>query len=122
MRYELYYWAGIQGRRRVRPTGTRGGRADYVDVAREAGGEGAMLRLLDGEEVEHPPFVPPYLILSGAEHGWQPASARSRLYRTAMLDRLDVGGVRMVRRLDRLAPDLLNTFAAITGKGVGIPS
>jgi hypothetical protein len=39
-----------------------------------------------------------------------------------MLDRLDVGGVRLVRRLDRLAPDLLNIFAAITGKGVGIPS
>jgi hypothetical protein len=35
--------------------------ADYVNVARGAGGERAMLRLLDGEEVEHPPLAPPYL-------------------------------------------------------------
>jgi glutathione S-transferase len=35
--------------------------ADYVDVAREPGGETAMLRLLDGNDVEHPPFAPPYL-------------------------------------------------------------
>ena len=35
--------------------------AEYVDVAREGGGEGAMLRFLNGEEVEHLPFAPPYL-------------------------------------------------------------
>ena len=61
MRYELYYWAGIQGRGEFVRLALEEAGADYVDVAREAGGEGAMLRLLDGEEVEHPPFAPPYL-------------------------------------------------------------
>jgi glutathione S-transferase len=61
MRYELYYWAGIQGRGEFVRLAFEEAAADYVDVAREAGGEGAMMRLLDGEEVERPPFAPPYL-------------------------------------------------------------
>ena len=61
MRYELYYWSGIQGRGEFVRLALEEAGADYVDVAREAGGEGAMLRLLDGEEVGHPPFAPPYL-------------------------------------------------------------
>src|SRR5438552_10676506 len=61
MRYELYYWAGIQGRGEFVRLALEEAGADYVDVAREAGGEAAMLRLLDGAEVEHPPFAPPYL-------------------------------------------------------------
>jgi glutathione S-transferase len=61
MRYELYYWDGIQGRGEFVRLALEEVGADYVDVAREAGGEGAMLRLLDGEEVEHPPFAPPFL-------------------------------------------------------------
>jgi glutathione S-transferase len=61
MRYELYYWAGIQGRGEFVRLALEEAGADYVDVAREAGGEGRMLRLLDGAEVEHPPFAPPYL-------------------------------------------------------------
>jgi glutathione S-transferase len=61
MRYELYYWAGIQGRGEFVRLALEEAGADYVDVAREAGGEAAMLRLLDGADVEHPPFAPPYL-------------------------------------------------------------
>jgi glutathione S-transferase len=61
MRYELYYWAGIQGRGEFVRLALEEAGADYADVAREAGGDGAMLRLLDGEEVEHPPFAPPFL-------------------------------------------------------------
>jgi glutathione S-transferase len=61
MRYELHYWDGIQGRGEFVRLALEDAAADYVDVAREAGGEGAMLRLLDDEEVEHPPFAPPYL-------------------------------------------------------------
>ena len=49
MRYELYYWAGIQGRGEFVRLALEETAADYVDVAREAGGEGAMMRLLDGE-------------------------------------------------------------------------
>ena len=48
MRYELYYWAGIQGRGEFVRLALEEAAADYVDVAREAGGEGAMMRLLDG--------------------------------------------------------------------------
>jgi glutathione S-transferase len=65
MRYELFYWAGIQGRGEFVRLALEEAGADYVDVAREAGGEGAMLRLLDGEEVEQPPFAPPYLRAGG---------------------------------------------------------
>jgi len=61
MRYELYYWAGIQGRGEFVRLALEEAVADYVDVAREADGERAMLRLLDGADVEHPPFAPPYL-------------------------------------------------------------
>ena len=61
MRYELYYWAGIQGRGEFVRLALEEAAADYVDVSREAGREGAMLRLLDGEEVGRPPFAPPYL-------------------------------------------------------------
>ena len=61
MRYELYYWTGIQGRGEFVRLALEEAAADYVDVAREAGGEGAMMRLLDGEEVDRPPFAPPYL-------------------------------------------------------------
>ena len=61
MRYELYYWDGIQGRGEFVRLALEDAGADYVDVARGSGGEGAMLRLLDGQEVEHPPFAPPFL-------------------------------------------------------------
>jgi glutathione S-transferase len=61
MRYELYYWAGIQGRGEFVRLALEEAGADYIDVAREADGERAMLRLLDGNDVEHPPFAPPYL-------------------------------------------------------------
>lgn len=61
MRYELYYWDGIQGRGEFVRLALEEAGADYVDVARGSGGEGAMLRLLDGAEVEHPPFAPPFL-------------------------------------------------------------
>jgi glutathione S-transferase len=61
MRYELYYWDGIQGRGEFVRLALEEAAADYVDVAREPGGEGKMLRLLDGGDVEHPPFAPPFL-------------------------------------------------------------
>ena len=61
MRYEFYYWAGIQGRGEFVRLALEQTEAEYVDVARQAGGEAAMMRLLDGKDVEHPPFAPPYL-------------------------------------------------------------
>src|SRR6266700_1248930 len=94
MRYELYYWAGIQGRGEFVRLALEEAGADYVDVAREADGESAMLRLLDGDEVERPPFAPPYLkagkliigqtanilLYLGAHHGLAPVSEAGRLW------------------------------------------
>ena len=94
MRYELYYWAGIQGRGEFVRLALEEAAADYVDVAREAGGEGAMMRLLDGEEVDRPPFAPPYLkagrlligqtanilLYLGPRHDLAPASEAGRFW------------------------------------------
>jgi glutathione S-transferase len=61
MRYELYYWPGIQGRGEFVRLALEAVGADYVDVAREGGGMRAMMRLLDGAAVARPPFAPPFL-------------------------------------------------------------
>lgn len=65
MRYELYYWPGIQGRGEFVRLALEEAGADYVDVARRAERSGmgmpALLRLLDGDEVPFPPFAPPFL-------------------------------------------------------------
>ena len=65
MRYELYYWPGIQGRGEFVRLALEEGDADYIDVARrsERSGMGmsAMLDFMDSEEVARPPFAPPFL-------------------------------------------------------------
>jgi glutathione S-transferase len=61
MRYELYYWPGIQGRGEFVRLALEEAAAHYVDVARERGGDDAMTTLLDGERVPRPPFAPPFL-------------------------------------------------------------
>lgn len=61
MRYELYYWPSIQGRGEFVRLALEEAGADYVDVARSGDGMAALLRLLDGEAVERPPFAPPFL-------------------------------------------------------------
>jgi len=94
MRYELYYWDGIQGRGEFVRLALEEARADYADVAREPGGEAAMLRLLSGGEVERPPFAPPFLkagdliigqtadilFYLGTHHGLAPADEAGRLW------------------------------------------
>jgi glutathione S-transferase len=63
MRYELYYWPSIQGRGEFVRLALEEAGADYVDVARKPGKGGvpAMMRLLDGTRVLHPPYAPPFL-------------------------------------------------------------
>ena len=98
MRYELYYWPSIQGRGEFVRLALEEAGADYVDVARgtaEAGaGMPALLRLLDGEAVEKPPFAPPFLkagkriigqtanilLFLGARHRLAPAGESGRLW------------------------------------------
>jgi glutathione S-transferase len=94
MRYELYYWAGIQGRGEFVRLALEEAGAGYADVARESGGETAMLRLLSGQEVERTPFAPPYLkageliigqtanilLYLGPRHGLTPADEAGCLW------------------------------------------
>jgi glutathione S-transferase len=62
MRYELYYWPSIQGRGEFVRLALEEAGADYVDVARRGKrGMAAMMRLLEGKGVAHPPYAPPFL-------------------------------------------------------------
>lgn len=61
MRYELYYWPGIQGRGEFVRLALEEAGADYVDIARRPGGEAAMLRLLESRRLARVPFAPPFL-------------------------------------------------------------
>jgi glutathione S-transferase len=61
MRYELYYWPGIQGRGEFVRLALEAAGADYVDVARRKGGMDRMFRLLEGDGTGQPSFAPPFL-------------------------------------------------------------
>jgi glutathione S-transferase len=63
MRYELYYWPGIQGRGEFVRLALEEAGADYVDVARKSGQSGvpAMMKLLNSPRLGQPPFAPPFL-------------------------------------------------------------
>ena len=64
MRYELYYWPGIQGRGEFVRLALEEAGADYMDVARLAGpgrGIAAMERLLEKTGMSRSPFAPPFL-------------------------------------------------------------
>jgi glutathione S-transferase len=97
MAYELYYWPEIQGRGEFVRLALEDVGEKYVDVARQptkGGGVPAMMTLLDGKQVKHPPFAPPFLrsgklligqtanILQylGARHGLAPAAEAGRLW------------------------------------------
>jgi glutathione S-transferase len=97
MRYELFYWPGIQGRGEFVRLVLEEAGAEYVDVARESGrgmGMTAMTKLLAATDLEQPPFAPPILrsgkllisqtanILQylGHRHGLAPASEAGRLW------------------------------------------
>jgi glutathione S-transferase len=61
VRYELYYWPGIQGRGEFVRLALEDAGADYADVARRPGGVAKLERLLEGRSVERPSFAPPFL-------------------------------------------------------------
>jgi glutathione S-transferase len=60
MRYELYYWTGIQGRGEFVRLALEDAGADYIDVAREDG-DGSISGFLDGKHEGALPFAPPFL-------------------------------------------------------------
>lgn len=97
MPYELYYWPEIQGRGEFVRLALEDAGAKYVDVARQpanGGGVPAMMALIDGKLVKHPPFAPPFLrsgklligqtanilLYLGARHGLAPANEAGRLW------------------------------------------
>jgi glutathione S-transferase len=65
MAYELYYWPGIQGRGEFVRLALEEAGADYIDVARgpsdEDAGVGALMAILEREDIPYPPFAPPFL-------------------------------------------------------------
>ena len=77
MRYELYYWPGIQGRGEFVRLALEAAEADYVDVARRSGrgmGMPAMTRLL----AENPQGKHGKHSYSLAEFGLTDAGVRAR--------------------------------------------
>ncbi|WP_159008728.1 glutathione S-transferase [Bradyrhizobium sp. S69] len=92
MRYELYYWPGIQGRGEYIRLALEEAGADYVDVARGAHGMAAMMKMMEAETT--PPFAPPFLkagklvlgqtanilFYLGSRHGLAPKTEAGRLW------------------------------------------
>jgi len=94
MRYELYYWASIQGRGEFVRLALEEAGADYVDVARTEGGEERMMALLGDPTLVERPFASPFLragkrligqtanilLFLGARHGLAPSGEAGRLW------------------------------------------
>jgi glutathione S-transferase len=92
MRYQLYYWPGIQGRGEYVRLALEDAGADYDDVARGAGGISAMSKMMDADRT--PPFAPPFLkagklvigqtanilLYLGSRHGLAPKAEAGRLW------------------------------------------
>lgn len=95
MTYRLYYWPTIQGRGEFVRLALEDAGLDYADIARDGdAGMEELLALLDGADVERPPFAPPFLkagrliigqtanilLFLGDRHGLAPASEGGRLW------------------------------------------
>jgi glutathione S-transferase len=65
LKYELYYWPGVQGRGEYVRLALEYVGAKYVDVAlvpeKKGGGVAALEKYLSGRNVPRPPFAPPFL-------------------------------------------------------------
>lgn len=61
MRYQLFYWPGIQGRGEFVRLALEDAGASYDDVARQPGGMDRMMKIMRGEAEKRPPFAPPFL-------------------------------------------------------------
>lgn len=93
MAYELYYWPEIQGRGEFVRLALEEAGAEYVDVARERG-TGALMKMWQADDIEHPSFAPPFLkhgrriigqtanilLYLGDRHSLAPKSEAGRLW------------------------------------------
>lgn len=98
MTYELYYWPGIPGRGEFVRLALEEAGVDYVDVAKDPGGEETatrkLMHFMQDATLSHPPFAPPVLkagdlaiaqtanilLYIGAHHGLAPADEAGRLW------------------------------------------
>jgi glutathione S-transferase len=93
MKYELYYWAEIQGRGEFVRLVLEDADCEYVDVVREPNGYEQLQAVLSGKRDGVLPFAPPVLYAGsivvaqtaaitsflGARHGLAPASEAGRM-------------------------------------------
>jgi glutathione S-transferase len=93
MRYELYYWPGIQGRGEYVRLALEEAGADYADVARSERGMAAMIGMME-PRAGMPPFAPPFLkagklvigqtanilLYLGSRHGLAPKTEPGKLW------------------------------------------
>src|SRR5437762_1229564 len=93
MKYQLYYWPGIQGRGESVRLAREDAGADYVDVARSERGMAAMMRMMEVDS-GRPPFAPPFLkaeklvigqtanilLYLGSRHALAPKAEAGRLW------------------------------------------
>ncbi len=98
MPYELYYWPTVQGRGEFVRLCLEEADADYLDVARAAGGVPRLMRFLNGPGTRRPPFAPPFLkagrlvigqtanilMFLGPRHGLAPKDEAGRLWANAL--------------------------------------
>ena len=93
MRYELYYWPGIQGRGEYVRLALEDAGADYVDVARRERGMARMMKMMEARHGT-PPFAAPFLkagklvigqtanilLYLGSRHGLAPKAEAGKLW------------------------------------------
>ncbi|MGB8398132.1 glutathione S-transferase [Bradyrhizobium sp.] len=93
MRYQLYYWPGIQGRGEYVRLALEEAGADYADVARAGSGMAAMMNMMEAHKGT-PPFAPPFLkagnlvigqtanilLYLGSRHGLAPKAEAGKLW------------------------------------------
>jgi glutathione S-transferase len=93
MKYELYYWPGIQGRGEYVRLALEEAGAAYADLARQGGGMGTMSKLMEAR-AGTPPFAPPFLkagklvigqtanilLYLGSRHNLAPKTEAGRLW------------------------------------------
>jgi glutathione S-transferase len=93
MKYELYYWPGIQGRGEYVRLALEEAGADYIDVARGERALAAMMKMMEARS-GMPPFAPPFLkagklvigqtanilLYLGSRHGLAPKPEAGKLW------------------------------------------
>ena len=97
MAYRLFYWPEIQGRGEFVRLALEEAGAQYIDVARASGkglGVAALMKFLNGRNIIHPPFAPPFLqagklvigqtanilLYLGGRHGLAPKDESGKLW------------------------------------------